>query len=191
MIPQTKIRLEGGLKILHDDQTNKETKRWQVDIQPRGRGGKRVRKSFDNKAEALAWERHVQAKTQEIPDWTPLKKDPRVLSDLVDLWYKHHGAGLKDGEGRKRILMALCKALGDPRADQFTANQFAEYLMRRIEDGIKQNTMNREHACLRAVFNENIRLQNWKKANPLENLRSFKIDESELAFLTLNQMRFY
>lgn len=161
---------------------------WQVNIQPGGRSGKRVKKTFPTKAEAIAWERHVQAKTQQNPEWSPPKKDSRKLSDLVDVWFQHHGVGLKDGEGRKRILIAMCNAMGNPRADLFTPNQFADYRLRRLEAGITANTMNREQAYLRAVFNENIRLGHWKRDNPLKSLRAFKIQERELSFLTQEQI---
>jgi integrase len=161
---------------------------WQVDIQPGGRAGKRVKKTFKTKAEAIAWERHIQAKVQESPDWSPPKKDARFLSDLVELWYQHHGAELRDGVGRKRILLAMCEAMSNPKADTFTPDQFAEYRMRRIEAGIKPNTMNREQAYLRAVFNETIRLGHWTKDNPLTKLRAFKIQEQELSYLTLGQV---
>ena len=161
---------------------------WQVNIQPGGRSGKRVKKTFPTKAEALAWERHVQAKVQETPEWAPPKKDSRHLSDLVDLWHQHHGSGLKDGAGRKRILLAMCEEMGNPRADLFTPDQFAEYRMKRLESGIAPNTMNREQAYLRAVFNETIRLGHWKKENPLKKLRAFKIQERELSYLTPEQI---
>lgn len=161
---------------------------WQVNIQPGGRGGKRIKKTFPTKAEALAWERHIRAKVQVSPEWTPPKKDARRLSDLIDLWYRHHGSGLKDGESRKRILLAMSEAMGNPVADKFTPDQFAEYRLVRLEAGLTQNTMNREQAYLRAVFNENIRLGHWKKENPLTKLRSFKIQERELSYLTPPQI---
>jgi hypothetical protein len=113
----------------------------------------------------------VQARVQEVPEWAPAKKDARRLSALVEVWHQHHGAGLKDGDGRKRIL----EAMSDPRADQFSPDQFAEYRMKRMEAGISANTMNREQAYLRAVLNETIRLGHWKKENPLKKLRAFKI----------------
>lgn len=161
---------------------------WQVNIQPGGRSGKRIKKTFPTKAEAIAWERHVQARVLETPEWAPAKKDARRLSDLVDVWHQHHGVGLKDGDGRKRILLAMCDAMGNPRADQFTPDQFAEYRMKRIENGISANTMNHEQAYLRAVFNETIRLGHWKKENPLKTLRAFKIQEKELSYLERDQI---
>lgn len=162
---------------------------WQVNIQPGGRSGKRVKKTFPTKSEALAWERYVQAKVQTTPEWCPPKADRRRLTDLIDLWYKHHGSGLKDGEGRKRILLAMCEAMGNPIAESFTADVFADYRAKRIDSGIKPNTMNREQAYLRAVFNESIRLSHWKKENPLSKLRAFKIDESELSYLSSAQIK--
>jgi integrase len=48
--------------------------------------------------------------------------------------------------------------------------------------------MNREHAYLRAVFNELSSLGFWKKENPLAKLRQFKIQERELSFLSLEQI---
>ncbi|MDK6078345.1 tyrosine-type recombinase/integrase [Massilia varians] len=162
--------------------------RWQVNIQPGGRAGKRLKKTFDTKAEALAWERHVRSKVQVEPEWLPPKADTRKLSDLVELWYKHHGIGLKDGEGRKRILVALTDALRNPAAEAFGAQHFADYRSVRLAAGISANTLNHEHAYLRAVFNEAKRLGHWKKPNPLSALRPFKVDEKELTFLSLDQI---
>lgn len=78
--------------------------------------------------------------------------------------------------------------MGDPRADLFTPDLFAQYRAKRLEEGIAPNTMNRQHAYLRAVFNENIRLQHWKRENPLKNLRSFKVQDKELAYLDNDQI---
>lgn len=162
---------------------------WQVNVQPGGRGAKRLKKTFAKKADAEAWKRHVQAKVQETPEWVPARKDARLLSELVELWYRLHGSGLNSGDGTKRRLLAMCEAMGNPRADRFTADMFAEYRAQRLAAGITANNMNREQAYMRAVFNELKRLKQWKRANPLEDLRAFKIQENELTFLTLPQVR--
>ncbi|MEF1435547.1 integrase, partial [Neisseria gonorrhoeae] len=57
-----------------------------------------------------------------------------------------------------------------------------------IKSGITANNMNREQAYMSAVFNELKRLKQWKRANPLAELRAFRIQESELSFLTLAQV---
>ncbi len=53
---------------------------------------------------------------------------------------------------------------------------------------MKAETVNREHAYLRAVFNELRRLGFFKGVNPLADLRKFKVPERELSFLTLAQI---
>jgi len=165
-----------------------DSEKWQCDIMPGGRGGKRIRKSFKTKAEAKAWERHIQAKVQAVPDWSPPKKDARQLTKLVELWYLHHGSGLRAGKDTNKRLMAMCEAMGNPRAETFTVDVFAEYRTKRIAAGITQNNMNREQSYLRAVFNELIRLGHWKNENPLKKLRAFKIQERELSYLTAAQI---
>jgi len=57
-----------------------------------------------------------------------------------------------------------------------------------MQEGISQNNLNREHAYLRAVFNELTRFGYWKEANPLAKVRQFKIQERELSYLTTAQI---
>lgn len=48
---------------------------------------------------------------------------------------------------------------------------------------VSPRTMNLELAYFRAVFNELKRLGHWKLDNPLINVRAFKSEEAELAYL--------
>lgn len=162
---------------------------WLIDIQPAGRGGKRFRKTFKTQAEAKAYEAWLKTKVTETPDWQPAKRDLRKLSSLVDTWYELHGSGLRAGKNTYSRLKHLCAALGDPLADKFTPEMFAAYRRKRMEDGISQNNLNREHSYLRSVFNELARLGYWKADNPLANIRQFKIQEKELTYLTDEQIR--
>ncbi|SOZ35603.1 phage integrase [Cupriavidus neocaledonicus] len=162
---------------------------WLADIQPGGRGAKRYRKTFATKAEALAWEAWLTAKVNTTPEWQPQKRDTRRLTELVDVWKTHHGSSLRAGADTYARLIAMCKAMGDPTADRFTAETFAEYRTSRQEAGISPGGINREHAYLRAVFNELRRLGIWKKENPLAGVRQVKQVERELTFLTLEQIR--
>lgn len=162
---------------------------WLVDSQPGGRGGKRFRKTFVTKAEALAYEAWLKTKINEVPEWQPARRDLRKLSDLVDVWYEHHGAGLRAGKNTNSRLKHLCVALGNPYADKFTPEMFASYRRKRLEEGISQNNLNREHSYLRSVFNELTRLGYWKSENPLAKIRQFKIQEKELTYLTTEQIK--
>jgi hypothetical protein len=129
-----------------------ENGKWQVNIQPGGRTGTRVKKVFKTKAEGLAWERHVRAKVQEAPDWQPTKKDARYLSELCQIWYDRHGIGLSDGIQTLHRLKTVCEALGNPIAENFSANTFSIYRTDRVKNGISLNTANREHAYMRGVL---------------------------------------
>ncbi|KAA8976909.1 tyrosine-type recombinase/integrase [Halospina sp. K52047b] len=162
--------------------------RWEVDLWTDGRGSKRIRKRFDTKAEAKRFEQYALGRSAERKDWNPAP-DRRHLSDLVGEWHDASGYRLKDGVKRKRKLEMITRLLGNPRADRFTASDFASFRQRRIEiDGVTENTVNREQAYLNAVFNELARLGSWDKPNPLRHVRKFKIDEQELAFLTQEEI---
>lgn len=164
---------------------------WQVDVQL-GFKGKRIRKTFKKsdgftKADALNFERSVRLKAAngELPQSTTKAR----LSDLVQSWYRYHGISLKDGEGRLSNLTNMVESLGNPRADKFTATQFTQYREKRLKSGVSPNTVNHEHAYLRAVFNELIRSGEWKLPNPLANLRKLKIDETELSYLSAEDIQ--
>ena len=161
---------------------------WLVDEQPGGRGSKRFRKTFAIKAEAQQWQAWLKTQVTQSAEWQPEKRDTRKLSELIDLWYSHHGAGLKAGANTYSRLKLACTAMGDPLADRFTVNTFATYRTERLAAGIAPNSVNREHAYLRSVFNELRRLGQWKKPNPLAELRQFKIEERELSYLTSAQI---
>jgi len=161
---------------------------WLVDIQPGGRGGRRFRKNLDTKAEALRWEAYIKEKYRTAPDWEPEKKDTRKLTDLIERWHLLHGAHLKDGDNRKRKLFNIANELRNPTAINLTSQLFTEYRADRLAAGTSTNTVNHELAYLRALFNELERLGEWNSTNPLRKVRQIKTDQTELAYLTLEQI---
>lgn len=162
---------------------------WIVDSQPGGRGGKRFRKTFKTQAEAKAYEAWLTTQVNQDSKWQPEKRDTRKLSELIELWHSHHGSGLKAGANTHSRLKLACDAMGNPVADRFNADAFATYRTKRLAAGITPNSVNREHAYLRAMFNELRRLGQWKKPNPLVQLRQFKIQEREMSYLPLDQVQ--
>lgn len=161
---------------------------WLVDSQPAGRGGKRFRKTFKTQAEAKQYEAWLKTQIAQNSGWAPEKRDTRRLSDLIELWYQHHGSSLRAAVNTYGRLKLMVAAMGNPVADHFTAATFADYRTKRVDAGISLNNLNREHAYLRAVFNELSSLGFWKKENPLAKLRQFKIQERELSYLTPAQI---
>lgn len=170
--------------------------RWVADFytvdRSSGKDGKRVRKKFSTKSEALAFENYTLQKFEDSP-WLGEGKDRRRLSDLVQLWFDRHGIALNDGDKRRSSMLWASECMGSPLATEFNAQLFTAYRAKRLEghfartkrvSKVSPRTMNLEHAYFLAVFNELRRLGEWKAPNPLENVRQFRTDETEMAFLT-------
>ncbi|UPK79680.1 tyrosine-type recombinase/integrase [Proteus vulgaris] len=167
--------------------TKQPDARWKVESYPNGRTGKRIRKVFTTKGEAISFERYVLEQTE----------DKCLLSELVEIWFRAHGITLADGESRKQMMLFGCQAMGEPLATEFNAKLFSVYREKRLSgkitraDRIKSvapRTTNLELAYFRAMFNELHRLGEWKDDNPLKNVRSFRTDGSEMAFLSQQQI---
>ncbi|SXG97189.1 phage integrase [Klebsiella variicola] len=161
-----------------------------------GKQGKRVRKKFATKGEALAFENYTLQKIEDTP-WLGDGKDKRRLSELVHLWFERHGITLRDGEKRKSAMLWAAECMGSPLAIEFSAQLFTAYRAKRLDgqfartkriSQVSPRTMNLEHAYFLAVFNELKRIGEWTAPNPLENVRQFRVDESEMAYLTIEQI---
>lgn len=183
-----------------------EDGRYEVDCRPDGRGGPRIRKKFRTKNEALVYQNRIMGDGARGEFEKRQKRDERRLTELVTLWFDSHGCTLKRGEERLRALNAMAERMGNPCAADFTTMHFTKYRAERlagkftretIGSGRKQggeakavsaNTLNHELAYLRAVFNELERLGEWVGENPLGKIRGLKFDETEMAYLTLDQI---
>ncbi|EMB4110698.1 tyrosine-type recombinase/integrase [Serratia nevei] len=180
-----------GIKKLNDGQ-------WQLDLYPLGRAaGKRIRKKFATKGEAMAFERHALDPATSKP-WLGEATDKRTLKELIDTWYSLHGISLDDGEKRQSTMHHAFECMGRPLATEFNALLFTKYRKARLEgkfprtsrvQKVSHRTMNLEFAYFRAMFNELKRLGHWKGENPIENVTEFKIDESEMAFLSEDEIK--
>lgn len=161
----------------------KEGKTWTADFYENGRSGRRIRKyGFLTKAAAQRYESKYFANLQN----TGRPLDDR-LSDLVKLWHELHGCSLKDEKYRLSRTLATVERLGNPLASSFDALAWARYRQSRLKD-VSPHTINHEQRYLSAVFSELIRLGAWVGDNPLARVRQIKTDQTELTFLTLQQV---
>lgn len=179
---------------------------WLVDCRPDGRDGPRVRKKFRTKNEAMVFERRIMGDGANGEFEKKPKRDERRLSELIDLWFKLHGRNLKKGEACRAYLDRMASHMGDPVASDFTASDYTQYRAARLngkwgrvrtdcdgkKDGttspISANTANHELGYLRAVFNELERIGEWTGGNPLTRVRALKFDQSEMAYLSSEQI---
>lgn len=165
---------------------------WICEIYPNGAKGKRFRKKFATKGEALAFEEHETNKP-----WQEEKEDRRTLKFLVDAWFSAHGITLKDGLRRQQAMHHAFECMGEPLARDFDAQMFSRYREKRLNGEharsnrvkeVSPRTLNLELAYFRAVFNELNRLGEWNGENPLKNIRPFRTEEMEMAWLTHDQI---
>ncbi|WP_339487816.1 phage integrase [Pseudomonas sp. EL_65y_Pfl2_R95] len=161
----------------------KDGKTWTADFYENGRSGRRIRKKgFATKSAAQRYESDFFATYNE----TGRPLDDR-LSDLVNIWHSLHGCSLKDQKARLSRTLAVVERLGNPRVSDFDALRWARYRQSRLQD-VSPHTVNHEQRYLSAVFAELIRLGAWTGINPLANIRQIKTDQTELSFLTLEQV---
>lgn len=162
---------------------------WELDVWPEGRAGRRIRKVFLTKAEALRFENFVKAEIVQGRPWNPSPLDQRKLSELITVWFEQHGQYLKDGESRLRKLSAMVNALRNPVARQLTPEHYLKYRHVRAANKINPKTLNNELGYLNAVYNALRRTQQIDYENPLASVRPIKLGERELSFLSLEQVQ--
>ncbi len=61
-----------------------------VDVRPAGSEGKRFRRRFDTRGEAVLYERHVLQHYHD-KDWVDKPTERRSLRELLDCWWLYHG----------------------------------------------------------------------------------------------------
>ncbi|MHC6798672.1 phage integrase [Vibrio antiquarius] len=171
-------------------------KPWLCECYPQGRTGKRVRKRFATKGEAVSFEQFTMRELNDKP-WLGDKPDHRRLSDLVELWFKLHGKNLKSGDHTRLRLESMVFDLGNPIASQLNAKQLSTYRASRANKGRGQQhkelsiaSNNVDFGLLKAMFNKLIKLDEWKLPNPVGSIEAIKQPESELAFLTEQEIRY-
>lgn len=173
--------------------------KWLCECYPNGRDGKRVRKQFTTKGEAVAFENFTMEEVNKKP-WLGEKEDRRRLSELIDQWHSLYGQTLADPKRLMAKLNIICNGLGDPVASELTAGDFTKYREARLkgevrnEDGallspVKPRTVNLEQRNLSSVFGTLKKLGHWSPPNPLAGLPTFKIAEGELAFLASDEIK--
>ncbi|HCK2228887.1 TPA: site-specific integrase [Escherichia coli] len=175
-----------------------ESGEWLCDIRPNGVNGKRIRKKFVTKGEAIAYEKYILGQMEEKP-WLGEKQDNRRLSDLINQWHDLYGRTLTDADRMMSKLRAICAGLGDPIASQLTASDFSLYREGRLKGEIpdingrymeiKPVTVNHEQRNLSAVFGTLKKLGHWSLPNPLAGLPTFKVDESMVTFLYQDEIK--
>lgn len=164
-----------------------EDGKWKVDIRPDGANGKRVRKTFRTKAEALRFESLVVSKAIAGKEWNPSEKDNRYLSELIDVWNKEHGKTLASGHKFAARYKDFCNHLGNPIARTITPQMISKWRSERLEV-IEQSTSNRELQDIKSLFNWLIEREYINYPNPATKIKNIRLQEKERPFLSKEQV---
>lgn len=161
--------------------------KWLVDLRPSGRNGKRYRKQFTTKAEALAYEKHLLA-THHNKEWLGLPEDRRKLSEIIDLWWKKSGQFKRSAQNYRKKVLLVCDELGDPSANKITANLISDWQLARLEKGHTNNTIRRLLSCLSNVFTVLIESGDYVGEHPLKKVKKPSENKTFMSFLTTSQI---
>ncbi|MBG2743531.1 tyrosine-type recombinase/integrase [Proteus mirabilis] len=157
-----------------------------VDIRPNGVKGKRFRKKFAIKSEAIQYEKWILSQYHN-KEWLNPPADRRKLSELIELWWKYHGQLMKSGRSALLKLKRIDKDMGYPTINRLDARSISDYRIVRIEKGIKPKTINRELSALSGMFISLIESGHFNQANPIREVSALKTFDHEMGYLTKEQ----
>ncbi|EBN2322986.1 integrase [Salmonella enterica] len=160
---------------------------YEVDVWPRGRNGKRIRRRFEKKQEAVLFERYVLANADK-KEWLGASVDRRTLSELLDTWWLLYGQTQENGEIEKRHLNKTIRALGDPAVNRLNKRMIAQHRSQRLEDGISAATINRDIYRLSGMFSSLIKLEEFRKENPCKGLEPLKEAPPAMTYLAKSEI---
>lgn len=168
--------------------SKQENGRYLVDLRPQGRNGKRLRRRFDTRGEALRFERWAIKKYNDKEWMDGGSRDERTLEELIGDWWKYYGQSLKSGEVIRLELDRICNELSNPLVKDINKATFTEYRANRLLAGISPITINREQSLLSGVFTALIKAEQFSQGNPLSSLQRIKTTDNEKTFLTADQI---
>lgn len=161
--------------------------RYEVDIRPAGRNGKRIRRKFDKKSEAVAFEKYTQY-NHHHKEWLSKPTDKRRLSELTKLWWEMKGKHEDYGQSNLRKIELFTDITSDPCAFQITKSLVSQYSMVRRSKGIKPASINRDLTCLSGMFTALIDAELFSGDNPFRGMKKLKEQKPETGYLTQDEI---
>jgi site-specific recombinase XerD len=161
--------------------------RYEVDIRPAGRNGKRIRRKFDKKSEAVAFEKHTQF-NHHNKEWLSKPTDKRRLSELTKAWWNLKGKHEAYGQSYLRKIELFTSITADPCAFQITRALVSQYGTARRSRGIKPASINRDLTCLSGMFTALIDAELFSGDNPFRGMKKLKEEKPETGYLTQDEI---
>lgn len=158
--------------------------RYELDTRIGGRNSKRIRKIFNRRTDAVAYERYMLGKFHR-KEWDPAAHvDRRTLDEIRGLWWLYHGQTQKNGEIENRHLIKTITALDNPQLWEVNKRMLILHRSCRLAQGISAATVNRDIYRLSGMFSTLIKLDEFQGENPLRGLPPLKEKNPGMAFLS-------
>ncbi|MGF1861098.1 phage integrase [Photobacterium profundum] len=165
----------------------KEDTKWLVDIRPSGRDGKRYRRKFEKKSEALAYEKHILA-TAHSKEWLGLPADTRPLSELIEIWWRKSGQFKRTADNYQKKVSLICRELEDPPVNTVNHKLLSNWVLYRLEKGQKPSTIRRLIKSLSNIFTVTIDSGDYIGENPLTGLKLPTVKQPDMTYLNDSQI---
>ncbi|TBL60027.1 phage integrase [Hafnia alvei] len=164
-----------------------EDGRYEVDIRPSGRNGKRIRRKFDKRHEALAFERYTNA-NHHTKEWLSKPADKRPLSDLIDIWWRYHGKHRDHGTSALMKLERIARMMDNPATFQIDRARITAYRSERLAEGVKASTINREMTAISGMFTDLIESDLYAGEHPVRGAGKLKEENTEMSYLNSDEI---
>lgn len=161
--------------------------RYEVDIRPQGRAGKRIRRRFNKKHEAVAYEKYV-AVNYHNKDWLSKPADKRTLSELIELWWLYKGQNEKHGKLDKNKLVLVDRMMESPCASQIDSLLVTKFKSLRLKQGVKATTVNRYLMLLSGLFTYLIDAGLYQGEHPLQGMNRLKGLPTAMTFMATDEI---
>ncbi|WP_097456587.1 phage integrase [Escherichia coli] len=157
-----------------------------VDIRPNGSKGKRVRRKFKKRSQAVAFERNMLVRPSV--DCFGNVMDKRHLSDFIATWWTLIGRHKNYANRRLSNLQCICLDMGDPMMCEIDERMITEYRSRRLDYGIKASTINHDLFAFSAALKAMAEIGEYHGNNPVLSLPRLKEKVPEMAYLTSEEI---
>ncbi|QOI56212.1 phage integrase [Rouxiella badensis] len=164
-----------------------EDGRYEVDVRPTGRNGKRIRRKFDKKHEAIAFEKYTVVNYHD-KEWLARPKDKRSLTELIELWWQYYGKTVEHGVDYHGKLKRMDDCMGSPAVFQIDNKMIAKYRVERLMAGNKASTLNRNIAVLSGMFTFLTNSGLYHGQNPIRGITKVKESQTAMGFLSKPEM---
>lgn len=164
-----------------------EDGRYEVDIRPNGRNGKRIRRKFDKKHEALAFEKYITV-NYHGKEWLSKPADKRPLSDLVKLWWNYHGKNSDHGQSYLRKLERITRMMNNPATFQIDKARITAYRSERLAESVKASSINREMTAISGMFTDLIDSGLYCGEHPIRGSGKLKEANTEMTYLSREEI---